>query len=297
MVIKRRGKKLLRGFAFLILLIPLFLIINILYCNNVLTYSFYSVETAKLKHDARFVMISDTEGRSFGKGNYKLTEKIMAAEPDFVLLVGDMVDENEPHEADDLVEMCKTLAKEVPVYYTLGNHEDLSFVYEGGKQTSDFKKLIDSTGAKLLYNDMEDIKLNGDRITIAGIKQYPFYGFDSPDFDNPENHLLQRFLEQEDDEHFSILMCHFPVVIYWKFDEFDIDLMVCGHNHGGIVRIPFKGGIYGPEQGWFPQYDLGYYKVNNMQAIITGGLNNAHHIPRINNPLDVTVVDLKAVGQ
>ncbi|MBQ9674110.1 MAG: metallophosphoesterase [Ruminococcus sp.] len=295
MIKKLKKHKILYGITLVFLFIILFCIANIIYCNNVLTYSHYDVETSKIKHDIKFVMISDTEGKSYGVGNYRLAYKVLNADPEFVLILGDMVDKDNQDNTADLEALCKILADKVPVYYTLGNHENNKYTYENGKPTSEFQKKIDATGANLLLNEMTDYtSKSGDRITIAGMRKYPFFEYDEPDFDNDENHLFQKFLAQEDDSHYSILMCHYPEVAIWKLHDYDIDLMVSGHTHGGVIQIPFVGGIYAPEQGWFPDYYKGYYKMDNMQMIISAGLNNTHNVPRFNNPLDVAVVTLKA---
>ena len=69
--------------------------------------------------------------------------------------------------------------------------------------------------------------------------------------------------------------------------------MISGHTHGGIIRIPFLGGVYAPEQGCFPKYTKGYFKEKNVNLIITSGLNTSRGIPRFFNPLDVAVVTIK----
>ena len=271
----------------------IFFAVNIIFSNCVLTYSDYTIETTKIKGQTTFVAISDSEGRVFGENNSRLAEKVKNANPEFVMILGDMVD-NENGDYSGVVALCKTLAKDFPVYYTLGNHE-LSFSEsENGKYLENLKNAINSTGATMLVNEMTDFKTeDGDKITIAGLKQFPFFEYYAPDYDNEENKLFQKYLSQEDDNHFSILMCHYPETYVWGFDKYTIDLMVSGHTHGGLFRIPFVGGVYAPEQGFMPKYTKGYYSNGNANMLISAGLNNSQNIPRLFNPLDVTVVTLK----
>ena len=271
----------------------IFFVVNIIVSNCILTYNEYTVETEKIKGQTTFVAISDSEGRVFGENNSRLAEKVKDANPEFVMILGDMVD-NENGDYSGVVALCKTLAKDYPVYYALGNHE-LSFSEsENGKYLENLKKAINSTGATMLVNEMTDFKTeDGDKITIAGLKQFPFFEYYAPDYDNEENKLFQKYLSQEDDSHYSILMCHCPETYMWGFDEYNIDLMVSGHTHGGLFRIPFVGGVYAPEQGFMPKYTKGYYSNGNANMLISAGLNNSQNIPRLFNPLDVTVITLK----
>lgn len=271
----------------------IFFVVNIIVSNCILTYNEYTVETEKIKGQTTFVAISDSEGRIFGENNSRLAEKVKDANPEFVMILGDMVD-NENGDYSGVVALCKTLAKDYPVYYALGNHE-LSFSEsENGKYLENLKNAINSTGATMLVNEMTDFKTeDGDKITIAGLKQFPFFEYYAPDYDNEENKLFQKYLSQEDDSHYSILMCHCPETYMWGFDEYNIDLMVSGHTHGGLFRIPFVGGVYAPEQGFMPKYTKGYYSNGNANMLISAGLNNSQNIPRLFNPLDVTVVTLK----
>ncbi|MDD6644540.1 MAG: metallophosphoesterase [Oscillospiraceae bacterium] len=273
--------------------IIIFFAVNIIVSNCILTYNEYTVETTKIKGQTNFVAISDSEGRSFGENNSRLAEKVKDANPKFVMILGDMVD-NDTGDYSAVVDLCNTLTKDFPVYYALGNHE-LSFSEsEQGMYLKNLKNAIDNTGATMLINEMTDFTTkDGDKITIAGLKRYPFFDYDAPNYDNEENRLFQKYLKQEDESHFSILMCHYPETYVWGFDKYNIDLMVCGHTHGGLFRIPFVGGVYAPEQGFMPKYSKGYYTNGNANMLISAGLNNSQNIPRLFNPLDVTVITLK----
>lgn len=288
--------KLLRNIIIILSAITLFCIANIIWSANVLTYNEYVLETDKINNDIKFVVVSDSEGKEFGENNGRLIDKILEANPEFVILAGDMVDE-ETQDTKSVLSLCKGLVKHCPVYYTLGNHEDNTYKTVDGKRISSFKSKIESTGAHLLINEMAYyISDNGDTVTIAGLRTYPFFEFDAPLYKNKENELFQDYLRQENAEHFSLLLCHQPEVSFWGLKDYDIDLMISGHTHGGIVRIPFIGGIVAPEQGIFPDYDKGYYHLGKMNMIISAGLGNSNAVPRFNNPPDVTVVTLKAKG-
>ena len=71
------------------------------------------------------------------------------------------------------------------------------------------------------------------------------------------------------------------------------DLVLTGHYHGGLIRIPFIGGIFAPEQGYFPKYDGGKYNIYGNDIIISRGLGTASKIPRINNIPEVSLIILK----
>lgn len=271
----------------------IFFAVNIIVSNCILTYNEYTVETTKIKGQTTFVAISDSEGRSFGENNSRLAEKVKDANPEFVMILGDMVNNN-TGDYSGVVDLCNTLAKDFPVYYTLGNHELSFWESQNGEYLENLKNAINSTGATMLVNEMTEFTTkDGDKITVAGLKQFPYFEYDAPDYDNDENRLFQKYLNQEDESHFSILMCHCPETYLWGFDKYNIDLMACGHTHGGLFRIPFVGGVYAPEQGFLPKYSKGFYSNGNANMIISAGLNNSKNIPRLFNPLDVTVITLK----
>lgn len=87
-------------------------------------------------------------------------------------------------------------------------------------------------------------------------------------------------------------MHHQPEYITDMVAESNVDLVLCGHTHGGLVRIPFVGGIIAPNQGLFPQYDKGEFDFNNTSMIITGGLGVSNPIPRFNNQPEICIINI-----
>lgn len=77
------------------------------------------------------------------------------------------------------------------------------------------------------------------------------------------------------------------------YKEYNFDLILCGHSHGGQVRIPYiLKGLYAPNQGWFPEYTSGRYSFNNTTMIVSRGLSKKH-LPRVFNRPELVVIKFK----
>lgn len=282
---KRKLKIRLSSILICILILGLIaLISNIYISNNIITINTYQLETDKINTDLKIAFISDLHSKEFGKNNEELLNKIKEQQPDLVAVGGDM-NLKESTDYSVCLSLMKELVNVAPVYYTLGNHE-LEIL-----DNTDFVQDIKSAGVHLLINEMESFYKNGESITIGGIKNYPYFEQYAPDFDNDENRFLHKYLNQES-EHYSILLCHYPECYLWKFNQLNIDLMLSGHTHGGLVRIPFVGGLVAPEQGLFPKYDMGYFESDTAKMIITSGLGKSGFVPRINNQPEICIINI-----
>jgi len=69
-------------------------------------------------------------------------------------------------------------------------------------------------------------------------------------------------------------------------------LTLSGHIHGGMIRIPFVGGLLSPEREFFPEYDAGKYQVNGKILIVNRGLGNGDFGIRVFNPPEISVIML-----
>lgn len=278
-------KKALKIIVLSLLTIAVVTAIYGLYCSNTLEIRNYTINSDKINSQVKFVFISDLHCKEYGEKNADLVAKIKEQNPDFIAVGGDMVNK---YSADDHVmrELLPQLAEIAPTYCVLGNHE-LALIDE-----VDFKNDIDSTGAKLLENEMVTLNINGEKILLGGMSDFPYYEFNAPDFDTPERYFWDNFKESSKDC-YSILLHHQPEYLEDIMQDSNVDLLMCGHTHGGAVQIPFVGGVFSPNQGFFPKYDKGEFDLYDTKMIVSAGLGDAYPILRLNNCPEISVVEIK----
>ena len=104
---------------------------------------------------------------------------------------------------------------------------------------------------------------------------------------------IEYELSKRDD--FSILLSH-RADIYPGIKDTGADLILSGHLHGGIVRLPFLGGIIGKNEkkSFFPYYEYGFYKEDDCAAmIVSGGCDKNPQKRRFFNPPEILLITLK----
>lgn len=272
----------------MILLILLFL--GSLYVSkHLLTVTSYVISTNKLNKPLRIVQITDLHNSQFGTHNELLIEKAAEQEPDLIVLTGDLLNSNE-RELSPVLELIRELSNLAPTYASYGNHEKQ---YE---KNYDFNLAVafEKAGAKMLEFSYEDIEVNGQKLRLGGLYGYclPEKYLRGNEADAAECDFLTEF---QNTESYSVLLTHMPYswVANDAISEWDIDCVFTGHDHGGLVRIPFVGGLYAPDQGFFPGRDCGLYysKDGEKVMVLSRGLGKSGRVPRFNNVPEMVVVD------
>lgn len=248
---------------------------------------------APVKEDIRIVQITDLHNSQFGENNSKLVEKIKEQSPDLIFMTGDML--NRDNENTEIVEnLISELSNIAPVYFGYGNHET---TWEKNYQKS-LHDIFSDVGAIVLNNEYQDVEIKGTNIRIGGYMGY--YNWPHMMTSDPEMQKIERefFDDFENTEHYKILLNHIPTSwLDWEFiNKRPVDLVFCGHYHGGVIRIPIlEQGLFAPYVGWFPPYTKGLYEGTEATCIISTGLGTEHSIPRWNNPPEIVVVDLEPI--
>lgn len=260
--------------------------------NNLLTVTEYNIDLADLSGDARIVVISDLHGKEYGKDNSRLLSKISEQKPDAIFVVGDMLDDSDAENGfSKTTKLLASLSDIAPVYFSFGNQE---------KEYSDdiidgFVNTITENGIIALDEAFVDCEINGQKIRVGGTTGYAFpFGRPKEEFENSDEYIFLKDMEKTDLP--TIVLSHKPDTFifngahnYWN----NIDLVVSGHTHGGVIRLPFLGGLYAPMQGFFPEYDCGFYMLGEkMKMVITSGLSGYNFIPRFLNLPEICVLNL-----
>jgi len=222
----------------------------------------------------KILQISDLHNKTFGKGQKRLVRLVKKAEPDVIFITGDLIGRNRT-DLEAAMELIREVVEIAPVYYVSGNHEYSSGVYE------DLILLLEIEGVNILENQQTVLKSKGDQIDLMGLidiranKNYSF--------------VLNK-MTKKCKTGFRILLSHRPE-IFDIYVEKSIDIAFTGHAHGGQIHLPFVGGIFSPNQGFFPKYISGVYTKGDTSMIVSRGLGNSKFPFRIfNRPELVEVI-------
>lgn len=238
----------------------------------------YEVVTDKLEVPLRLAIIADLHETLFGEGQSELLAAIRKSSPDAVCLVGDILDGYED-EAPAWM-LVEQLAAEYPCYYVTGNHEFWS------GRASDYIQRMSALGVAVLQGTGQVLTVDGASIDIFGV--------DDPDGLSDEDWKAQLDRCAATNERFSVLLSHRPERVA-DYAGRNFDLILCGHAHGGQVRIPFLlNGLYAPNQGFFPRYAGGRYDLeegSRQTMIVSRGLQR-NALPRIFNRPELVIINL-----
>ena len=247
-----------------------------------LEISRYEVASQKLPESFdgfKIVQLSDLHGAEFGEDGMELVDKVGSLEPDMIALTGDFVtDEGDLAAVEKL---AARLVKLCPVYFVSGNHEF------GSGLAVKVRNILERAGVKYLSNEYLTINRGDDEILLGGVEDPLAY----EDMLSPDE-LAQKMNDAAPDA-FKILLGHRN---YWmtEYPELPVDLIFCGHAHGGLIRIPGVGGLIGTDRRLFPDFDAGEYNNGRYTLIVSRGLGNSVPIPRIFNRPEIVCVELSS---
>ena len=275
---------------YIIILCILFIIGFLYYENNhidITTINYNNIKVPKNFDGFSILQLSDLHNKSFGKNQTTLINKTKDINPDIIVITGDLIDKRRTtlDDIENSLIYLKSAINIAPIYFVPGNHESKSDVYEY------LKNEMELIGVNVLDNKNMSIEKNGDKINLLGIDDLMFFAPTQKDIvTNLEMELQDLTSDKKDD--FNILLAHRPSFIN-IYSKYNLDLVLSGHCHGGQVRIPFIGGLFSPDDYFFPKYDSGLYKVKETDLIVSRGLGNSIAPQRIFNNPELIVVKLQ----
>ena len=231
--------------------------------------------------------ISDLHNTEFGQQQERLLQKLVEAAPDLIAITGDLLDSYHPN-ITVAMEFINGAIAIAPVYYVTGDHESrLPELY------AQLREQMESAGVVVLDNKAVTLEYGSSIIRVLGVDD-PTFSAESDQYEDNEQVIsAQLDVLLDDQSAYTILLSHRPE-LFDVYHEAGIDLVLCGHAHGGQVRLPFIGALFAPNQGFFPEYTAGLYRQGDTQMVVSRGLGNSSFPIRINNPPELVVITLQA---
>lgn len=243
----------------------------------------YFVTSPKISGTIRVALITDLHSCTYGKDEAPLIDAINAESPDIVLLGGDICDDGLPN--DNAESLLKGISGRYPCYYVTGNHEYWS------RDIDTILDLFQSYNVTILSGTHDTVEINGQSVNICGITDPDVIRY--TDSVHGTHDQLEALKNVSKNSYYTILLAHRPELID-TYSEYDFDLVLSGHAHGGQWRIPGAvNGLYAPDQGFLPKYAGGKYDIGDLTMIVSRGLaRESTRIPRIFNRPELVIIDI-----
>ncbi len=266
-----------------LILISIFLYLE----NNLIDVTRYLIKSQSIKSRVKIVHLSDLHSKPFKKA----LERTRSLKPDIIVITGDYIDDKAKNK-QKMLEYAKSLCEIAPVYYITGNHE---------RRLESFDELmseLEKCGFNVLLNEYTTFNVGDNEISILGLDEN-IADFDDykarrrGDFEYPD--MEQYFREFERSRGFRIVLSHCPEnfegVEQLNYSNYDFDLQLSGHAHGGQFILPIIGPVYSPGQGIHPKYARGSFG-ERPKLIVSRGLGNAEFPFRLFNHPEINVITL-----
>jgi uncharacterized protein len=217
--------------------------------------SSHDVSTLTHAHPAlagrRAVHLSDLHLDRYHPRHDGVVETVEHLRPDWIFITGDLL--NVPEGLPHLFRFLARLREIAPLYITLGNHDHYS-----GVPVSHYAELADRHKITLLVNQTALIETGAGELAVVGV-------------DDPSLHRADlRCLPPRADGRFTLLLAHAPNIVDQMEAHHEVDLILCGHSHGGQWRIPWVPTFWLPP-GCAGRVD-GHHEADGRRLYVNRGL-------------------------
>lgn len=248
-------------------------------------------EEKGLTEDRTVIFLSDMHNHVYGENNEKLLQAVKDADPTLILIGGDMLVGRAGRSYDAALEFVAKLPDICPVYYANGNHEQR--MKEEPEEYSDptyreYKKRLEKAGVHFLENETEELLLGNMPVTITGLEipKKCYTKFRKVPLCKEE---MEELAGESDPSVYQILLAHNPTYVK-EYKQWGADLILSGHLHGGMVRLPGIGGVVAPNFMFFPKYSGDIYREKDATIVVSRGLGTHTINVRLFNPAEVVVL-------
>lgn len=255
----------------------------------------YEIFSEKVREPLTFVLLADLHGVSYGSGNRRLLKSIKEEGADFVFAAGDMLCAKKSPEKwgrEAAYKLLAGLAETTSVILSRGNHESKMDrnTERFGQSLAEYEKKLVKAGVQLFHNVSQEFYMKHTKIKVSGLELERDYFKKFRPRKLTAYELEGRFGKAEDGA-YHVLLAHNPHFgeAYFKWGA---DLILSGHNHGGVMGFPVFGGVLTPGFRIFDRYTAGRFEKEGKNLIISRGLGDHVPLPRIFNPKEYVVIKL-----
>lgn len=255
----------------------------------------YQLQMNGLETNRKVIFLSDLHNHVYGKNNCRLLEAIKKECPDMILIGGDMLVGKKSAGYYKALEFVKALSEICPVYYANGNHEQrMKEVPENYKSSFvKYKRELISSGIQFLENSSVILEWDRCKVKISGL-EIPLHCYmHVHNYPLCVNEVVDRIGKREK-EYYEILLAHNPSFMK-QYLERGANLILSGHLHGGIVRIPGIAGVISPSFEIFPKYSGDLYHEGETDIVVSKGLGTHTFNIRLFNPAELIVLTFTGV--
>ena len=232
----------------------------------------------------------------FHNNDYRVDEtcilnRLEEFKPDCIMIAGDIIVSKPGSCNQKAYEFLHKLADRYKIYFSNGNHEFRAKIYPSlyGNMYDEFLSALKHDNIVHLVNETSYIIRDDEKIAVKGLEIDAWFYDRFKKHDMHADYIESKVGKKEDV--YEILLAHNPKY-FMAYSEYGSELVLSGHVHGGLVRLPLIGGVVSPDVTFFPKYDYGMFKEKNSTMLLTSGLG-AHTIKfRLFNPPEIMAITL-----
>ena len=253
--------------------------------NNIIDITKYKLRSSAVDNRVKIAHLSDMHSKPFKKVLTKLREQ----KPDVIVITGDYINDRAKNK-DKMLTFGKELLQLAPVIYITGNHE---------RRLNDFEVLmqeLSDIGFTVLLNETTQLDINGNLLSVLGLDENQA---NFEDYKARKNGTFRYqdmscyFNELRQMDGYKIVLSHYPenfiAVKENNYSQYDFDLQLSGHAHGGQFILPFIGPVFSPGQGIRPKYARGCFG-ERPKLLVSRGLGNAEFPFRLFNHPEINII-------
>ena len=286
----------LEKFIIIFIILCILVLLEIIRETHTFKVTHYEISSAKFNKnmkEKKIIMISDLHNCVYGKENKKLLTAVKNEHPDYIFVAGDVLIGDLESTLDIAEDFMKKAQKTAQVYYANGNHEqrmkELKEKYNGKYEK--YKKELEENGIIFLENETVSLNWDGVKTDLTGL-EIPLNYYTRFARKKLQLEEMEERIGKKDPNAYTVLFAHNPTHIE-TYADWKADLVLAGHLHGGVVRIPFSRGVITPQAVLFPKYSGGIYKVGDTTMVVSKGLGTHTIKVRLFNQCELVVLHMK----